>query len=71
MVKEYFKNYVLPKKKIVDMYLKIGDFCPVSMASSALTGTWMNKDPFKTKDSAAHYLLYALLMTYQSVLGAE
>ena len=45
-LKESFKNLVLQQKKIVDMYLKNGDFHPASMASSALTRTLINKDPF-------------------------
>ena len=51
------------QKKIVDMYLKNGDFCPASTASNALTGTLINKDPFTKKDSLAHYLSYAILVT--------
>ena len=53
------------------MYLKNGDFCPTSAASSALTGTKVNEDLFTKKDSLAHYLSYATLMTYVPVLGAE
>ena len=53
------------------MYLNNGDFCPASTASSALTGTLINKDPFAKKDSLAHYLSYATLVTYVPILGAE
>ena len=59
------------KRKKIDMYLKKGDLFPASTASSALTGTETNKDPFTKKDSVAHYLSYAVLMTYLSVLEAE
>jgi hypothetical protein len=46
------------------MYLKNSDFCPALTTSNALTGTLINKDP-------AHYLSYATLVTYVSILGAE
>ena len=71
MVKEAFRKLSFAKKKIVDMYLKNGDFCPASTASSALTGTLINKYPFTKKDSLSHYLSYATLRTYVPVLGAE
>ena len=71
MVKEFFNKLCFAKKKIVDMFLKNGDFCPASTASSALTRTKMNKDPFPKKDSLAHYLSYATLMTYALVVGGE
>ena len=47
--KNLSKNYVWSVKKIVYMYLEIGNFCPASTASNALTGTWINKDPFTKK----------------------
>ena len=59
------------KKKIINRYLKNGNFCLASTASSALTKTLINKDPFTNKDSLAHYLSYATLVTYVPVLGAE
>ena len=45
------------------MYLKNRDFCPTSAASSALTGTKVNEDPFTKK--------IALPITYVPVLEAE
>ena len=51
------------------MYLKNGDFCPTSAASSALTGTKVNEDLFTKK--IALPISYATLMTYVPVLGAE
>jgi hypothetical protein len=53
------------------MHLKNGNFPPASTASSDLTRTYINKNPFFKKDSLAHYLSYAILMTYIPVLGAE
>ena len=55
--KNLSRNLVLPKKKIVEMYFKNGDFGPASLPSNALTGTLINKDPFTKKDSLAHHLL--------------
>ena len=37
--RSFQQKFVLSKKRIVEMYLKNGKFCPASTASSALTGT--------------------------------
>ena len=41
------------------------------MASSALTKTLINRDPFTKKDSFVHYLFYATLVIYVHVLGTK
>ena len=53
------------------MYLKNGNFCQASTASSDITRTQINKESFTKKDSLAHDHSYATSVTYVPVLGAE
>ena len=50
VLQEFFKKICFANKKIIIyMYLKIGEFPPTSTASSALTRTLTNRDPFTRK----------------------
>ena len=55
----------------MDRYLKNGDFSKILTASSALTKTLINIDPFTKKGSLAYYLSYATLVTYVPILEAD